>query len=42
MALQVDEEFRAHAEGWGRFIRMTFVSGAGIAVLLLLLAATVL
>jgi len=39
MALQVDEEFRGHAEGWGRFVRLIFTSAAGLAVLLIVIAA---
>ena len=38
MALVVDEEFRGHAEGWGRFIRLVFTSAAGLAVLLIVIA----
>jgi hypothetical protein len=42
MALQVDEEFRGHWSGWERFIKMSLVSAAVLAVALLLLAAAVL
>ena len=42
MAIQVDEEFRSHAEGWGRFIRLLLTSAAALAVLLILIAAATL
>ena len=38
MALHVDDEFRGHADGWGRFVRLVFLSAAGLAVILLLVA----
>ena len=38
MALLVDDEFRDHAEGWGRFVRLVFTSAAGLAAILLLVA----
>jgi hypothetical protein len=38
MALLVDDEFRGHADGWGRFVRLIFASAAGLAVILLLVA----
>lgn len=42
MAIEVDEEFRPHAEQWGRFIRLTMFSAAGLAVILVLVAAVTL
>ena len=38
MPLQVDDEFRGHADGWGQFVRLVFTSAAGLAVILLLVA----
>jgi hypothetical protein len=38
MALHVDDEFRDHADGWGRFVRLIFTSAVGLAVILLLVA----
>ena len=41
MALQVDEDFRTHADVWNRFIRLSFWCGGAIVIALAILAAAI-
>jgi hypothetical protein len=41
VALQVDEDFRTHAEVWNKFIRLSFWCGGAIVVALAILAAAI-